>query len=307
MALSFTNPGGNEPAWNSGEKPQDNFNLFVSSPPFVAWANFISACLQGFLHACHLWILRFHVVRLDMGQVPLTWTMATDNVLWIFSACKGQWPFLIHLPVSLLSCSSQISHWLFSAGSSAYVRNFFCIWFEIRLMNSVTWKLPLKNWRSRQWSALFFRAVKGFIMHAVHGSPLKCKVFSSKDRLHVRSSLVHACVLASKCNCLDHLGNINAFNLYGVSFKSTWANFFEQIFEMRCLQSTFSQHRGTNWAMGPGGACRGSKTMGSAWRLLGLHWAGMSSIVKYFSHLVWCNPGSSAKSCRSRARVWAEP
>lgn len=36
-----------------------------------------------------------------------------------------------------------------------------------------------------------------------------------------------------------------------------------------------------------------------------LHWAGMgsigrNSIAKYFSHLVWCNPGSLAESCRSR-------
>lgn len=147
-----------------------------------------------------------------MGQAPLTCTIAADNVLWIFSARKGQWPFLILLPVSLLPWSSQISHWLFSAGSSAYVRNFFYIWCELRLISSVTWKLPLKNWRNWQCSALFFRAVKGFIMHSVHGSPMKCKIFSSKDRLSVRSSLVHACVLASKCNCLDHLGKSNGFD-----------------------------------------------------------------------------------------------
>lgn len=116
------------------------FLLLLLLPELIL---FLHVCKDSFMPAiCE--ILRFHVGRLDTGQAPLTWTMAADNVLWIFSACKGQWPFLIHLPVSLLPCNSQISHWLLFAGSSAYVRNFSCIWCELRLMNSVTWKLSLK-------------------------------------------------------------------------------------------------------------------------------------------------------------------
>lgn len=215
MAVSFTNPGGNEPtwtSWRSHKRPTDLLICLFLLPPFVAWANLFLHVYKDSCTPAICEILHFHVGRLDMGQAPLTCTMAADNVLWIFSARKGQWPFLILLPVSLLPWSSQISHWLFSAGSSAYVRNFFYIWCELRLISSVTWKLPLKNWRNWQCSALFFRAVKGFIMHSVHGSPMKCKIFSSRDRLSVRSSLVHACVLASKCNCLDHLGKSNGFD-----------------------------------------------------------------------------------------------
>lgn len=52
-------------------------------------------------------------------------------------------------------------------------------------------KSASKNWRNWWCSALFLRAIKGFITHSLHASPLKCKAFSSKEWLGVRSSLVH--------------------------------------------------------------------------------------------------------------------
>lgn len=127
--------------------------------PFVKFCIFM---LAGWTRAKHLSLAQWQQ------------TMCFEFSLHAKVSDLSSFTFLIHLPVSLLPCSSQISHWLFSAGSSAYVRNFFCVWCELRLMSSVTWKLPLKNWRNWQCSALFFRAIKGFIMHSVHGSPLKC-------------------------------------------------------------------------------------------------------------------------------------
>lgn len=41
MAISFISPGGYEPAWTSGQKPQDiyrSFNLFVSSTSLCCWS-----------------------------------------------------------------------------------------------------------------------------------------------------------------------------------------------------------------------------------------------------------------------------
>lgn len=72
-------------------------------------------------------------------------------------------------------------------------------------------KAASKNWRNWQCSALFLSAIKGFIIHSVHGSPLKREAFSSKEWLGVRNSLVNAYVLTSQCYCLDHLGNANGF------------------------------------------------------------------------------------------------
>lgn len=146
MSISFLIPGGNVPAQTSSEKPQDTQRSFVCFfflsllPELIIFLHVYKD--PGMPAICE--ILHFHDSRLDICQVAFTWTMTADNALWIFPLHKGQRTFPTHLPVSLLPCSLQISPWLFSAVSSAYVRNCFCMWYRLKLLNSDTWKLPLK-------------------------------------------------------------------------------------------------------------------------------------------------------------------